>query len=116
MKHLGYSLTERKGTARNLEIKRLVAPGVEKPKSEGPTHADGQRLGRPTVVCWCDQLKKILVYICQAAAEGRQAEVSEWVLNRRNFDPNADTIVRVQNAPDQTRRTRYIPTLAQAAS
>ena len=48
-----------------------------------------------------DQLKKILVYVCQAAAEGRQAEVSESsiaeeVLNRRNFDPTADTIVRVQ--------------------
>ena len=47
------------------------------------------------------QLKKILAYVCRAAAEGRQDEVTESaiaeeVLNRRNFDPNADTIVRVQ--------------------
>jgi len=48
-----------------------------------------------------DQLKKILGYVCQTAAEGREADISEsaiaeQVLNRRNFDPNADTIVRVQ--------------------
>jgi len=48
-----------------------------------------------------NQLKKILAFVCEASVAGRQADVTEStiaevVLNRRDFDPNADTIVRVQ--------------------
>lgn len=47
------------------------------------------------------QLKKLLSYLCAAAAGGGRDRVTETeigldVFHRRDFDPNADTIVRVQ--------------------
>ena len=44
------------------------------------------------------QLKNILSYICKAAAEGRtpgEADIARDILDRRDFDPGTDTLVRV---------------------